>query len=107
MEYSARKKKENAQSERKLEEDIQALENKPDKTVEEQYQLQNKKEDLVALRKSKVQGILVRSKARWAAEGEKVTKYFFVILKRGTTLVNKCLRLSQKMEIALKRQMKY
>ena len=40
------------------------------------------KERLVAFRKHKIEGILSRSKARWAAEGEKVTKYFCNLEKR-------------------------
>ena len=35
-----------------------------------------KKDSLVKLRKSETEGILLRSKARWASQGEKVRKYF-------------------------------
>ncbi|WP_419624551.1 reverse transcriptase domain-containing protein, partial [Thiolapillus sp.] len=39
--------------------------------------------DLVALRERKMEGVLLRSRARWIAEGEKITKYFCELEKRN------------------------
>lgn len=38
--------------------------------------IDSKKEELENLRRDKLQGIIVRSRVRWAEEGEKPTKYF-------------------------------
>ena len=38
--------------------------------------LEHNKQDLVALREKKMEGVLLRSRARWIAEGEKITNYF-------------------------------
>jgi exonuclease III len=82
MEYAARKKREDKKTEQKLEEEIQRLEEIRNKTNEEIQDLINKKENLITLRRNKMQGVLLRSKARWAAEGEKITKYFCSLERR-------------------------
>ena len=33
-------------------------------------------EELTSLQEKRTEGVLLRSKARWIAEGEKITKYF-------------------------------
>ena len=38
--------------------------------------LETKKEELENLRKEKLKGIIIRSRVRWAEEGEKPTNYF-------------------------------
>ena len=38
--------------------------------------LEAKRSELYELRKKKMEGIKVRSRARWISEGEKTTKYF-------------------------------
>ena len=45
--------------------------------------LEHNKLDLVALREKKMEGVLLRSRARWIAEGEKITKYFCELEKRN------------------------
>ena len=50
--------------------------------------LEHNKLDLVALRERKMEGVLLRSRARWIAKGKKITKYFFVNLKSVIMLVN-------------------
>jgi hypothetical protein len=76
MEYAAKKKKEDKKTEEQLETDIKTLDEKHNKTELDIQELISKKEKLIEFRKDKMQGILLRSKARWAAEGEKITKYF-------------------------------
>ena len=50
---------------------------------EESTRLLNEKiEELNAIRKTKMEGVILRSKAQWAAEREKVTKYFCTLEKR-------------------------
>ena len=39
--------------------------------------LEHNRQDLVALREKKMEGVLLRSRARWIAKGKKITKYFF------------------------------
>ena len=41
-----------------------------------------KENNLKEIRKGKINGIILRTKARWAAQGEKVTKYFCNLEKR-------------------------
>ena len=82
MEYSSKKKRENEKREKDLDHEIIELEKKLQTTVREQEILQVKKEELVNLRKVKMDGILLRSKAKWAAEGEKVSQYFCNLEKR-------------------------
>jgi exonuclease III len=82
MDFSGKKKKQEQIMESQYETEIKMLEEKRDKTEEEILTLHAKKESLVDLRKTKMQGILLRSKARWANEGEKITKYFCNLEKR-------------------------
>lgn len=82
MDYSAKKKKTDVLLEKILEEEIQCLERIVDRSEDDILKMQEKKDALTNLRKTKVQGIILRSKARWAAEGEKVTKYFCNLEKR-------------------------
>ena len=74
--YSSKKKKENNKNEGKLEQEIADLENKIDKTEAETILLQEKKELLQELRKAKLDGILIRSKATYTCCGEKISKYY-------------------------------
>jgi hypothetical protein len=82
MEYAAKKKREDKLKEDQLELDIKQLEEKCNKTEKEIEEIIKKKEEFIELRKNQMQGILLRSKARWAAEGEKITKYFCNLEKR-------------------------
>ena len=46
-------------------------------------EIESKKADLENLRKEKLQGVLVRSRMKWAEEGEKPTKYFCSLESRN------------------------
>ena len=82
IEYSAKKKKEETKKEKDLEIDIQKLETKLNISESDKVILNSKKEELVELRKKRIEGVMIRSKARWTAEGEKITKYFCNLEKR-------------------------
>jgi exonuclease III len=82
MDYSSKKKKETLKLEKNLEQEIQRLDNKLNKTEDDFVQIQEKKQTLIDLRKNKIQGIIIRSKARYAAEGEQVSKYYCGLEKR-------------------------
>jgi exonuclease III len=85
--YSSYKKKTRDQLEKSLVEEIERLEsqNKCDTDIFEE-----KKLSLEALRKEKMQGHLIRSRARWVEEGEKPTKYFCNLESRN--YINKVLK---------------
>ena len=72
----SRKKKQDNEEEKKLESEITQLETYPNKTEDDMIILSQKKNDLQMLRERKIEGIILRAKARWASQGEKVTKYF-------------------------------
>ena len=82
MGYSVKKKRQDYEEEKNLEIEITQLENNLNKTEENMITLLQKKNALQTLRERKVEGIILRSKARWAAQGEKVTKYFCNLEKR-------------------------
>ena len=44
--------------------------------------MNGKKAELKAIREKRIEGVLLRSKARWIAHGEKVTSYFCSLEKR-------------------------
>ena len=74
--YSIKKKREDIEKEKQLESEINNIDLKQNKTEEDLLLKSTKENSLIELRKSKIDGIIIRSKARWAAQGEKVTKYF-------------------------------
>lgn len=80
--YSIRKKQTERQEEKKLEKEIHLLEINGPLFQNDMILLQNKKEQLFEFRKSKMEGILLRSKVKWAAQGEKINKYFCSLEKR-------------------------
>ena len=45
--------------------------------------LEQDKQELVAIRDKRMEGVLLRSRARWIADGEKITKYFCGLEKRN------------------------
>ena len=71
--YSAYKKQQNVDKKNKLLEEIPVLENIDNINYE---LLDEKRKELYAVRKVKMEGVKVRSKAKWINDGEKVTKYF-------------------------------
>jgi exonuclease III len=72
--YSSFKKREKDKEEKALISDIEILESEDNN--KNQNLLEEKKASLEQLRKQKLQGHMVRSRARWVEEGEKPTKYF-------------------------------
>ena len=74
--YSVKKKKDDIEKEKQLEEEMIKIDLIQNKTEEELQMKAIKENNLKELRKNKIDGIIIRSKARWAAQGEKVTKYF-------------------------------
>ena len=79
--YATMKKKRVNKKEIYLEKDIQKLE-KSDKSQQDCMTTNDKKAELKALRENRIEGVLIRSKARWIAHGEKVTSYFCSLEKR-------------------------
>ena len=51
--------------------------------VEEYAALPYIPEELVAIRDKRMEGVLLRSRVRWIADGEKITKYFCGLEKRN------------------------
>ena len=62
--------------------DIKLFEEKESKTETDIKHIAEKNKELVSLRKKTMEGVLLRSKARWVAEGEKISKYFCNLEKR-------------------------
>ena len=89
MTYCKSKAKRNKQKEDKLQKEIESLEN--NLTNEEAYdnyrRLKSKWEQIKNI---KVEGAIIRSKAKWVEEGEKNTKYFLNLEKRNYE--KKCIR---------------
>ena len=82
------KKKKKREKEESLLRDIKLFEEKESKTEADIKHIAEKNKELVSLRKKTVEGVLLRSKARWVADGEKIWKYFCNLEKRHK-LVNK------------------
>jgi hypothetical protein len=80
--YATKKKRENESVEKSLIEEISTLEKIEMKTEAILDLIKSKNQELIALRENKMKGVLLRSKAKWIAEGEKVTKYFCSLEKR-------------------------
>ena len=78
--YSAYKKKQKQERENNLIKDILNLENSSDPDLE---LIETKKEELENLRKEKLHGVIIRSRVRWAEEGEKPTRYFCSLESRN------------------------
>lgn len=81
--YATMKKRKNEEKEKELENNIETLEKKIDATTEEKRKLENDKNELYSIREKKMEGVLLRSRARWIADGEKITKYFCGLEKRN------------------------
>ena len=82
--YSSIKKKKLEEKEKRLMKEIEKLEN--NEIDENSYILiENKKEELVSIREIRMKGVLIRSKARWVEDGEKISSYFCNLEKRNYT----------------------
>ena len=83
--YCAKKKREKIKTELELESRIREAENNylKEQSIENRNKLQRAKDDLKVLREEAIEGLIVRSKAKWQREGEKCTKYFCSLEKRN------------------------
>ena len=72
--YSIQKKKDSRKQEEVLANEINTLEQ--DITQHNLHVLEEKKEQLQAIRDDKLKGMIVRSRAQWLLEGEKASRYF-------------------------------
>ena len=78
--YATFEKRNEHNREESLIKDIELLEKKY--TRENEDGLKTKQKELQELRKKKMEGMLIRSRARWIGEGEKVSTYFCNLEKR-------------------------
>ena len=81
--FATMKKRKAQEKEDKLLKDIETLERSRNKTENDIKILKEKNKELTSLREKRIQGVVLRSKAKWVAEGEKVTKYFCSLEKRN------------------------
>ena len=85
--YSVHKKRQRDKNEKQLENEIQILQDQlnlnPSQDTKDNLFV--KKNELEKIREEKIQGIIIRTKARWAAYGEKNSKYFCNLEKRHHT----------------------
>ena len=82
--YSSYKKKEREKRETDLIKNIEALESNLSNT--NINDIENLKEELTTIRKNKMQGILVRSRAQLIEDDEKPTNFFFFVTSRNTIM---------------------
>ena len=81
--FAVMKKRSESAKENTLETVIQTMEEKPSLSTEEINELAGYKQDLIELREKRMKGVLLRSRARWVTDGEKITKYFCNLEKRN------------------------
>ena len=80
--YATMQKKNRNKEENNLMKEIEKLEKNENKNKDEIVRLENKKAQLTEIRNNRMEGVLLRSKAKWIAEGEKISKYFCNMEKR-------------------------
>ena len=81
--YSAYKNKENKRKEEALLSEIENLEKKEYLGSDDQESLKLKRNKLSEIREHRLKGVLLRSRARWVEDGEKVSSYFCSLEKRN------------------------
>ena len=81
--FSIQKKRKFEENEKKLLTTIETLESKTTLTDTEQTTLQTNRDELVRIREHRMKGVLLRSRARWVEDGEKITSYFCSLEKRN------------------------
>ena len=69
--------------EKDLQNSIQAFETKITLTEDEKEKSEHNRQELIAIREKRMEGMLLRTRARWIAEGEKIIKYFCGLEKRN------------------------
>jgi exonuclease III len=80
--YATWKKRKYEEKEKNIESNIENLENKQVLNDEEKNTLEYEKQELVKIRDYKMKGVLLRSRARWVNEGEKVSAYVCALEKK-------------------------
>ena len=80
--YATMKKKTRVLEE-ELETKIRLIEKKVNKTELDLENLKAANENLVDIRQKKMEGVLLRSRARWVGEGGKIKKYFCGLEERN------------------------
>ena len=74
--FATMKKRETEDKEKCLEDRIRKLDSLLYLSDEGKRQLELDKRELISIRERKLEGVLLRSRARWVADGEKVSNYF-------------------------------
>lgn len=87
--FATMRKKKATEKENNLVKEIEDLEKIQNLAEEDIKLLKEKNQELVTLRERKIQGVILRSRAKWVAEGEKINNYFCNLEKRHFT--NKCM----------------
>lgn len=90
--YSSFKKKLTDQNEKQLKEELSNIEHKIEEV--DLPKIETIKLELEEIRKKKVEGIIVRSRAKWCAEGEKPSQYFCHLESRHYK--SKCINILEK-----------
>ena len=83
IEYSIIKNRKTNEEEKSLIKEINKLDKIGNRTDIEQKDLVEKEEKLEEIRGKRMEGVMLRSKARYIAEGEKNSKYFYNMEKRN------------------------
>ena len=85
--YCATKKRKREEREKELEIQLTKLKTELDESAsdDKQTEYEIRQNELILCRKNKIEGIIVRSKAKWYLEGEKNSKYFCNLEKRHYT----------------------
>ena len=81
--YASMKNKQAREIENKLIKEIEILEQLEIKSQNEIKLLQDKQNELEKFRNHRMEGVLLRSKAQWIEDGEKISKYFCNLEKRN------------------------
>lgn len=91
IKYASEKNKRNKCRQNSLEKDIQNLEKELARSNDRDIleNIETKKLELEEMRRVKMEGVMMRSKARWVEHGEKPSKYFVNLEKRN--YVNKAI----------------
>ena len=80
--YATARKKKAVEKENELIKEIENLEKLNTKTEIDVTTLKEKNDELLLLRQKRIEGVMLRSKAKWIAEGEKISNYFCNLEKR-------------------------
>jgi len=82
MKRKRKKQRKTKEQEEQLKEIIKPLEKIVQRPAEEKKKIRRLKSKLTEIRSKRMEGVLLRSRARWISEGEKVSKYFCSLEKK-------------------------